>query len=101
MAGRRPRRCTQRAPRRRRVRATVVAMAAPKRRATYGDLIKVPEPLVAELVDGELITSPRPAFRHALVTSALGMALGSLHGFPGPGRTGGWWILDEPELHLG
>jgi len=76
-------------------------MAAPKRRATYADLIKVPEPLVAELVDGELITSPRPAFRHALVTSALGMALGSLHGLPGPGRTGGWWILDEPELHLG
>jgi Uma2 family endonuclease len=76
-------------------------MGAPKRRATYDDLVKVPEPLVAELVDGELVTSPRPAFRHALVTSALGMALGSLHGLPGPGAPGGWWILYEPELHLG
>jgi Uma2 family endonuclease len=76
-------------------------MSTPRRRATYDDLVKVPEPLVAELVDGELFTSPRPAFPHALVTSTLGMALASLHGLPGPGRPGGWWILDEPELHFG
>jgi Uma2 family endonuclease len=63
--------------------------------------LKVPEPLVAELIDGDLITSPRPAFPHALVASALGMELGSLHGLPGPGRPGGWWILFEPELHFG
>ena len=76
-------------------------MSALRRRATYEDLVKVPEPLVAELVDGELFTSPRPSFRHAAVSSALGMALATLHGLPGPSRPGGWWILDEPELHFG
>jgi Uma2 family endonuclease len=76
-------------------------MSGARRRATYEDLAKVPEPLVAELIDGDLVTSPRPAFRHALVTSALGMALGPVHGPPGRTQPGGWWILDEPELHLG
>jgi len=83
------------------VRVTVLAMSTPRRRATYDDLVKVPEPLVAELVDGELFTSPRPSFRHAAVSSALGMALATLHGVAGPGRPGGWWILDAPELHFG
>ncbi|WP_309895544.1 Uma2 family endonuclease [Archangium sp.] len=45
-------------------------------------------------------TSPRPASRHVLVTSALGGELsGPFH--RGRGGPGGWWILDEPELHLG
>lgn len=33
----------------------------PKRTATYEDLMKVPYTMVAEIVDGELITNPRPA----------------------------------------
>lgn len=43
---------------------------------------------------------PRPDIRHTLVASALG---GELIGpfQRGRGGTGGWWILDEPELHLG
>lgn len=76
-------------------------VSSPRRKATYDDLVKVPDPLVAELIDGDVFTSPRPAFRHALVASALGMALGPLHGPPGATAPGGWWILDEPELHLG
>lgn len=31
-----------------------------RKRATYGDLEGVPEQLVAEIVDGEVVTSPRP-----------------------------------------
>jgi Uma2 family endonuclease len=55
---------------------------------------------VAEIVGGELHASPRPAFHHARAGSALGMVLGRPydHGRGGPG---GWWIVDEPELHLG
>ena len=34
------------------------------RRATYKDLEKVPDIMVAEIVDGELHASPRPALRH-------------------------------------
>jgi hypothetical protein len=43
------------------------AMSGPpaKRAATSEDLLKVPEHLVAEIIDGELVTSPRPAARHA------------------------------------
>lgn len=73
-----------------------------RRRATYEDLLKVPDILIAEIVDGELITSPRPAFPHAQVTSAVNQDLGPFSRRPGgPGGPGGWWILFEPELHLG
>lgn len=73
-----------------------------RRRATYDDLLKVPDILVAEILDGELFTSPRPAFPHARATSVL---RGVLDPFDqrvgGPSGPGGWWILFEPELHLG
>src|SRR6058998_1196722 len=78
-------------------------MAHPSRHrspATYEDLLQVPDHLVAEIVDGELHTVPRPAPRHAAASSGLG---GALHGpfDRGRGGPGGWWILDEPELHFG
>ncbi len=77
-----------------------MASRAEKRRATYEDLLSVPDTLVAEILAGELYTSPRPAPRHARVSSALG---GELWGpfDRGRGGPGGWWILDEPEIHLG
>jgi hypothetical protein len=34
------------------------------RPATYEDLVNLPDHLVAEIVDGELRISPRPAPRH-------------------------------------
>ena len=37
-----------------------------KGRATYEDLIRVPDDKVAEIVAGELFVSPRPAAPHAL-----------------------------------
>lgn len=59
----------------------------------------MPDHLVAEIVDGELHVRPRPALRHALAGSSLGDEL--LSPFQkGRGGPGGWWILDEPELHL-
>jgi len=64
--------------------------------------MKVPDHMVAEIVDGELYASPRPASPHALATSALGQDLGPFSRRRGtPGGPGGWWILDEPELHFG
>ena len=70
------------------------------RPATYDDLVKVPDIQVAEIVDGELHVSPRPAPRHAAAGADIG---GTLHGpyHKGRGGPGGWWILYEPELHLG
>lgn len=70
-----------------------------KRPATYDDLLEVPDHLVAEIIDGELVTSPRPATRHAHTGSAL---LSALHNpfHQGQRGPGGWWILNEPELHF-
>lgn len=68
--------------------------------ATYADLEALPANVVGEIVAGELYVSPRPAVRHALVSSVLGGTLtGPFH--LGRGGPGGWFILDEPELHLG
>ena len=68
--------------------------------ATYEDLVRLPENMIGELIEGELYASPRPGGPHALFTSTLGMLIGSRYdlGINGPG---GWWILFEPELHLG
>jgi len=75
-------------------------MALPaKRRASYDDLLAVPDHKVAEIVDGDLVVSPRPAIPHANASSALGAVVGGPFGF-GTGGPGGWVILDEPELHF-
>jgi hypothetical protein len=71
-----------------------------RRRATYQDVIDAPEHLVAEIVDGELFLSPRPAFRHSTAEVALAGAL--MYPFQrARGGPGGWWFLMEPEIHWG
>lgn len=71
-----------------------------KRSLVYEELRALPENFVGEIVYGELVASPRPAPPHALASSVLGAEL--IRGFHlGRGGPGGWWILDEPELHLG
>ena len=75
-------------------------MADPaRRRATYDDLRDIPDRFVAEILDGELVTSPRPAPPHARAATSLN---GELYGpfDRGRGGPGGWIILYEPELHL-
>jgi Uma2 family endonuclease len=68
--------------------------------ATYADLQAVPDDQLAQIINGELVVMPRPAFGHAGVTSTLGMDLGGPFQ-RGRGGPGGWWLFDEPELHLG
>jgi Uma2 family endonuclease len=71
-----------------------------ERAATYEDLLKVPDNLIAELIDGELFTSPRPMPPHM---NAAGRIYGRLdRAFrDGDGGPGGWWIVIEQEIHLG
>jgi Uma2 family endonuclease len=73
--------------------------AIKSRRATYADLEAVPANKVAELIRGTLHVMPRPASRHARTSSVLGIELGGPFD-RGRGGPGGWWILDEPELHF-
>ena len=80
-------------------RGNLAVMSQGGRRATYEDLLAAPAHLVAEIINGELVTSPRPASRHARASSSIG---GELYGpfDRGRGGPGGWIILDEPELHV-
>jgi hypothetical protein len=71
-----------------------------ERLASYQDLLALPDNLVGEILHGALHTHPRPTPRHARVGSALGYLIGGPFD-GGLGGPGGWWIIDEPDLHLG
>ena len=68
--------------------------------ATYDDVLNAPPNKVAEIIDDELIISPRPAGPHSSAESTLMGELGPPFA-RGRGGPGGWIILFEPELHLG
>jgi Uma2 family endonuclease len=60
----------------------------------------VPDTMVAEIIDGQLHTMPRPGRRHTKASTRLaGEIVPAFYG--GKGGPGGWVILFEPELHLG
>lgn len=68
--------------------------------ATYADILALPDGVNGEILGGDLVVSPRPASPHAFAGSTLGAVVLNPFGL-GIGGPGGWWILDEPELHLG
>jgi Uma2 family endonuclease len=70
-----------------------------RRRATYEDVLNAPEHKVAEIIDGVLYLSPRPAGEHGLATTELATELntGLRKARGGPD---GWWFIVEPELHF-
>jgi len=74
------------------------APAPARPRATYQDLLKVPEPFIAQILDGELVVLPRPTGEHASASGALMATLGATYGRGDP--PGGWWIRYEVELQL-
>ena len=65
----------------------------------YDAIEALPEGYTGELIAGRLYTSPRPAGPHALAASSLGADLFGPYQ-RGRGGPGGWWILDEPEVHF-
>jgi Uma2 family endonuclease len=65
----------------------------------YAELEALPENLVGEIINGRLIAHPRPAGGHGAVNSKLGMEIGPPYQM-GRGGPGGWWIIDEPEVHF-
>ena len=65
----------------------------------YEELCQLPENMVGEILNGELVAMPRPSRKHVNSSSGLtGILNGPFqHGRGGPG---GWWILVEPEIHI-
>ncbi|HSO84595.1 Uma2 family endonuclease [Thiocapsa sp.] len=69
------------------------------RPSLYEQLEALPEGLTGEILNGQLYTQPRPSGAHVVTASALGYELfGPFQ--RGRGGPGGWWIIDEPELHF-
>ena len=70
--------------------------------ASYADLLKLPEGIRAEILDGEVVTHPAPRPRHSKPQGALRRFIGGPFddddGFGGPG---GWWIFVEVDVQLG
>ena len=78
-------------------------MTEPKRKATYEDIVAAPENEIAEILDGELVLSPRPRGPHAISLSMLGADLVQGFGHSGskPGAPGGWLRLPGFRRHSG
>ena len=70
------------------------------RAATWADLEQLPEDVIAEIVNGELVVQPRPNLPHTRATSDLNGLLAGPFRF-GNGGPGGWILLFEPRLRFG
>ncbi len=82
-------------------RTIIVGMQPVERRATYQDLLRLPDDVRAEIIDGQIVTMPAPRPRHSKPQRALGGLIGKPYddddGFGGPG---GWWIFIEVDIQL-
>jgi len=70
--------------------------------ATFEDLLRLPEDVRAEVLEGTVITSPAPLPKHSKAQRALGRFVGGPfdddHGYGGPG---GWWTFFGADIQLG
>ena len=72
---------------------------AARKLSLYEQLEVLPEGLRGEIFNGQVRAQPRPAWPHALASSRLGSDIEAPYG-RGRGGPGGWWIIDEPEIHF-
>jgi Uma2 family endonuclease len=72
-----------------------------RKRAVYEDLYDLPENMTGEILNGELIVTPRPSRKHTIVTSRLGYEIGPPYDLGRGGGPGGRVIIVEPEIALG
>ena len=66
----------------------------------YIQLEALPKNMTGEIINSRLIAMPRPSGPHCQASSLLGASVlfpyqQGLYGGPG-----GWWIVDEPEVHF-
>ena len=73
------------------------------RPVTYDDLRRVPDHLVAEILDGDLFATPRPSLLHARAGGALGVEIGGPfdQGRGGPGGGSGASLTNGVRISFG
>lgn len=71
------------------------------KKTTYEDLYGVPENMIGQIVDGELIVSPRPARKHGFVATALSGEITPPYQVGRGGGPGGWVFIAKPEIGIG
>ncbi|MDR3554212.1 MAG: Uma2 family endonuclease [Syntrophobacteraceae bacterium] len=72
-----------------------------KKKATYEDLFSVPENMIGEIIDGELVLQPRPSPKHMNAIKALSLEIVPPYERGQGGGPGGWVFLFETEVRLG
>ncbi len=70
------------------------------RRASYQDILDLPEGMVGEFITAALYSHPRPGIAYARAAWKLPGKIGGPFDRDETGP-GGWIVLAEPELHLG
>ena len=76
-----------------------MSTARTPRPATERDFEALPDGVIAHLIDGEIVTLPRPGWPHITTASDLGGLLVTRFRF-GSGGPGGWVILHEPDIRF-
>lgn len=73
-----------------------------ERLATYADLLSLDDDVRAEILGGQIVTSPAPLPRHSKSQGALRSFVGRPYDDDdGHGGPGGWWIFVEVDVELG
>lgn len=62
---------------------------AARRQAIYADLLALPSHVVGEIIDGEVVVSPRPAMPHAGGATTLGATSCAYSSWSGPSHADG------------
>jgi Uma2 family endonuclease len=80
----------------------IVGMDSATKAARYEDLFGLGDDVRAEIIAGEITTTPSPLPRHSRAQRALGRFVGGPYDDDdGHGGPGGWWILLEVDVELG
>ncbi len=78
-----------------------VDMDPAKKHASYDDLLALSEDVRAEILSGEIVSTPGPLPEHGWVQRTVGRFIGGPFGddddYGGPG---GWWILPEVDIQF-
>jgi Uma2 family endonuclease len=71
-----------------------------QRPAVYEDLFALPDKYGREIINGQIITQPRPSPRLSRAGLALGGMIINRFDRDSTDGPGGWWIFAGPECHL-